>query len=304
MGSAGFGIPSLELLINSGIALQGIVTTPPRPQGRGLKIEESEIGHYAKKRGMGPVFTPEDLKDPTFLHTLSALEPDILIVVAYRILPEEVIAIPRLGALNLHASLLPKYRGPAPIQRAIEAGEKVTGVSVFQINRGIDTGAIILQKKISVMDDETTPQLYERLSAIGAEALHEAILVVQGGQPIVGEQDHTQATRAPKLQKKESVISWVLPAEMIYNKIRAYKPFPGTSTSVSGKIIGIEWAVPVEGNTGMPCGTICAVHDDSFEVQCGEGRLRILSLKPAGKRTMDVHAFLLGTPIKEGTTVG
>jgi methionyl-tRNA formyltransferase len=303
MGSADFGIPALTKLMQAGYEIAGIVSTPAAPKGRGLQLADSPIVTFARASRLGPLLCPEKLKDPQFLQQLASLQADLFVVVAFRILPPEVFAMPPLGTVNIHGSLLPRYRGPAPIQRAIEAGETQSGVSIFQIDAGVDTGRIILQRSTPIGPQETTPQLYERLSALGAEALIEALdAYVEGtGKPLT--QDETQACRAPKLRKEEAAIDWDLPAAVIFNKIRAFKPFPGTWTNLHGKRLGIEWAQPVLQDAGQPAGRICRVSAEWFEVACRESRLRILEVKPEGKKSMSSQAFMHGTKLQEGMTL-
>lgn len=304
MGTADFGIQTLQMLMGEKFTITGVVTTPPRRKGRGLNEEESPISLYAQSCGLRPVLTPDNLEDPAFLQTLSALNADLFVVVAYRILPPDVFGLPPFGTVNVHASLLPKYRGPAPIQRAVENGEKETGITVFQINKGIDTGNIIVQSKIAIGDTETSPQLYERLSKLGAETCTEACKMLEKGNVNYLEQDNVEATRAPKLMKEEALIDWTLPAHVLYNKIRAFKPFPGTYTILDSKRLKIEWATPVEGGSEKEYGTICEVSSEWFDVQCNDSLLRILEVKPEGKKQMPVKAFLNGTKIERGMRLG
>ncbi len=304
MGTADFGIPALERLMSEQNTISGIVTTPPRARGRWLKIEESSVARYAQEHNLQPILTPENLRDSGFLKALVDLDADLYVVIAYKILPEEVFSIPPLGTINVHASLLPRFRGPAPIQRAIEAGETETGVSVFRINKGIDTGKIICQKALTIGEQETTPELNARLSILGAEALLEACRDLQHNTVRYLEQDNASATRAPKLSKQESLLEWDNPAVVLFNKIRAFKPFPGTKTFFQGKQLGIEWAIPIAESSGMDVGTICEVTPDWFEVACRGSRLRVLNVKPEGKRSMSVKAFLNGTVIQKGMKLG
>jgi methionyl-tRNA formyltransferase len=304
MGSSDFGIPALKSLISEKYEIAGIVTTPARQKGRGLKVEESPVTVFAEQNGLKPVFKPENLRDNDFVRELSALHADLYVVIAFRILPPEVFDLPPLGTINVHASLLPKYRGPAPIHRAIEAGEKETGVTVFRIDKGVDTGSVILQKTLFIGDQETTPELYDRLKELGAETLVEACRILQKGDVQYLEQDHTEASHAPKLLKEESLIDWKRPATDIYNRIRAFKPFPGTYTLLKGIRMGIEWATPLEGSSASERGVVCEVSSDWFEVQCDNSRLRILEVKPAGKKRMPVKAFLLGTKVEKGIRLG
>jgi methionyl-tRNA formyltransferase len=301
MGSSSFGIPSLERLIAGGHNIAAIVSTPARPQGRGRKIEDSPVSRYAYEKLKKPVIKPDDLKDGSLIRTLRELDPQLFVVIAFRILTESVFSIPSFGTLNIHASLLPRWRGPAPIQRAIEAGDKETGVTIFRIDSGIDSGEIILQKKAEILENECAPSLYDRLSILGAEAILEAIesIRLQTFSPI--KQDPMLAIKAPKLTKAEARIDWRMPASAIFNRIRAFKPFPGTHTMLEGRRIGIEWALPLDEEiTALEPGTIARVDSESFIVQCGKGRLRILEVKPESKATMSVSAFLHGHQLIKG----
>jgi methionyl-tRNA formyltransferase len=303
MGSAEFGIPALEALLGEH-AIVGIVTTPPRPKGRGRAIASSPVASFALSRGIGPIFTPDDLKNPSFRDELAACGADLFVVVAFRILPRQLFSLPPLGTINIHASLLPKYRGPAPIQRAIEAGETETGVTIFRIDEGVDTGMVLLQKRTPIGPEETAEQLYGRLSALGAGALMETLGRLDARTELPIGQDHSAASRAPKLSREEAAIDWHTPSQVIFNKIRAFKPFPGTFALFGGDRLGIEAArsLTVGANAAEP-GTIIAVGNDYFDVQCLQGRLRVLAVKPAGRKRMSVHDFLLGTRLREGMTL-
>ena len=302
MGSAEFGIPALEALLGRH-DVAAVVSTPARPKGRGLKVFDSPVAEFAKGRVAGPVWTPENLLDTGFTGELAAVGADLFVVVAFRILPKAVYSIPALGTVNIHASLLPQYRGAAPIQRAVEAGERETGVTVFRIDEGIDTGEIIIQRKTPIGDREATPELYARLSAMGADALCDAIDGLSRGNARVIPQNPAEATRAPKLSRQEGRINWNLPASAVFNKIRAFKPFPGTYFFVNGKRINIEWGEPVDGKQNYPAGTVLSAKGGSIDVQCGVGVLRISQVKPEGRSSMDARAFLLGHAIAEGTTL-
>jgi len=316
MGSAEFGLPALDMLL-SRHEVAAVVSTPAKPKGRGLKLFDSPVTEFAKSRGVDTVLTPENLLDRELIQQLVSLEPDLFVVVAFRILPREVFTIPKSGTLNIHASLLPRYRGAAPIHRAVEAGERETGVTVFRIDEGVDTGGIILQEKLSIGDSETTPELYGRLSAAGADALRDAIDGLAIGNAKIIPQNPAEATRAPKLSRQEGHIDWNLPAGVIFNKIRAFKPFPGTYFFINGKRVNIEWGEPVVNVSNddvnkvsnvedkynpvqAASGTVLTAKGDYIDVQCGGGVLRILKVKPEGRPSMDVRAFLLGHTINEG----
>lgn len=302
LGSAEFGIPSLEKLVKLHTVV-GVVSTPARAQGRGLRFIDSPVTRYAKEHDLKPIITTDDLKSEQLVLSLASLKADLFVVVAFRILPKAIFALPSFGTLNIHASLLPKFRGPAPIQRAIEAGEKETGVSVFRLDEGIDTGEVLLQKRISIGGEETTPELYQRLSVAGSEALLEAIRALENGQINSLKQNDSLASKAPKLKKEEAQIDWKLSSEQIFNKIRAFKPFPGTYTLLKGKRLGIQCAQKLNGKTGDHAGMVTSVTQDHFDVQCGVGVLRVLKVKPEGRKEMDVRDFLSGTEMSEKTVL-
>ncbi|MBD3241813.1 MAG: methionyl-tRNA formyltransferase [Chitinivibrionales bacterium] len=303
-GSADFGLNTLESVIGAGHEVVGIVSTPERPQGRGRKMLPSPVVRHARSAGLEPVYTPDDLQDPQFVAALRDLSPDVFVVVAYRILPEAVFEIPQQGTINVHASLLPKYRGPAPIQRAIENGETETGVTIFRIDKGIDTGVVLLQRAVPIADDETTPQLYERLSALGGEAMVTVLEQLAQGTAEQRVQDSSAATRAPKLRKEEAQIDWRLPSRAIYNRIRAFKPFPGTWTLCDGKRLGVEWAEPVACDDDVPVGTVMAAGDAGIVVRCASGCLRITQVRPEGRNSMTAGDFLRGTAMLQGAKLG
>ncbi|MCX7727615.1 MAG: methionyl-tRNA formyltransferase [Chitinispirillaceae bacterium] len=300
MGTAEFGIKPLQSLIKN-YKVVGVVSAPLKPAGRGLKLYESPIVKFAKYEKIEPVYTPENLDDPIFLQNLKDLNADCFVVVAFRLLPRSVFTIPSFGTLNIHASLLPAYRGPAPIQRAIEAGETKTGVTIFKIDDGIDTGDILLQQETEIFPEETSVELSGRLSEIGAKLICEAIEALKKGT-IVPFKQRGKDSKAPKLKKSEGKIDWKLSATTIFNKIRAFKPFPGTFTYCKGKKLDIEWGKPLinEIKSGFSPGTIVKVDKEYFDVQTGEGLFRVLSVKPEGRVSMPVTAYLHGTKMVEG----
>lgn len=300
MGSADFGIPALEALMKRH-NIVGVVTTPAKPQGRGLRMVDSPVAQFAAKHGLVPVFKPESLKTDEIYSQLSDLKADLFVVVAFRILPKALFSLPPCGTINIHASLLPKYRGPAPIHRAIEAGEKETGITIFKIDDGVDTGEILLQTSMPIGQNETTPELYERLSSCGATMLIEAIEKIVNGEQRLIIQENDLSTKAPKLTKVEAHIDWSKSAENIFNKIRAFKPFPGTFCFVDEKRLGIDWAEVSDNTKTGPCGEIVTIGDSYIDVFCNPGILRILRVKPEGRNVMSVHDFLLGSHLMEGT---
>jgi methionyl-tRNA formyltransferase len=301
LGSADFGIPTLQMLHRKH-TVAAIVSTPPRQKGRGLKMYNSPVVDFAQSASIAPVYLPESFDDCTFIRALQSLAVDCFVVVAFKILPRSVFSLPLFGTLNVHASLLPAYRGPAPIQRAIEAGEQKTGVTIFRIDDGIDTGEILQQREIVIGADESTPELYERLSKIGADALESALNILHEGHGQFISQKNIVGSKAPKLKKTEARISWKESAVAIFNKIRAFKPFPGTFTLFSGKRLEIEWAQPIASvETMAEYGTVICVAEDYFDVQTGSGgALRVLTVKPEGRKSMPVREFLHGTDLQEG----
>jgi methionyl-tRNA formyltransferase len=301
MGSAQFGLPALQAIRDSGHRVVGVVSTPARKKGRGLKLTGSPVTAFAQEKGLTPVFTPQVLKSAEFVDSLKMLEADLFVVVAFRLLPREIFTLPRLGTVNVHASLLPKYRGPAPIQRAIAAGEKETGITIFKIDEGIDTGNIILQEKTEIGSEETSMELYSRLSELGAQGLLEALAMLEKGAVVFLRQDASLATPAPKLSKEEGKINWALPARALFNMVRAFKPFPGAYTFFEGKRLFIERAALLDAKSNEAAGTVCGSAPDGFEVQCGDGPLRVLTVKPEGKTLMSARAFMLGRNILPGT---
>ena len=304
MGSAEFGIPVLERLSAAGHVIKGIVSVPRKQSGRGLKPVDSPVVAFARQKGLGPVLTPENLRSADFVEVLKKMEADVFIIVAFRIVPREVFSLPPFGAINIHASLLPRFRGPAPIQRAIAAGEKTTGISIFRIDEGMDTGMIMLQKEIAIGDEETAPQLNERLSRLGADGIEETLAALRDNSVVYSKQNPALATPAPKLTKAEGNIDWGLPARTIFNRIRAFKPFPGAYTFYEGLRLNIEGAVVIDGAGNDPPGTVYFAGRTGIDVQCGEGRLRIVQIKPEGKKTMSAPAFLAGRNIVAGARFG
>jgi methionyl-tRNA formyltransferase len=303
LGTDSFGIPALLRLVEYGHRIAGIVSTPPRPQGRGKRLADSPVAVFAREKELSPLFLPENLKDEEFIHSLSVCRADLFIVIAFRILPPEVFNIPKVGTINIHGSLLPRFRGPAPVQRAIEAGESETGITIFSIDQGVDTGKIILQKNLEIGPEETSVDLKARLSLLGAEALVEAIGMIESGTVRYTVQNEQLASRAPKLLKSEAHIDWSATNIQIFNRIRAFKPFPGTWTLINGRRLGIEWAKPVTASCAVFPGMVISVHPDGFDVGCGDGCLRVLEVKPEGKNTMSAVSFMNGTKVSAGTVL-
>ncbi|MDQ7051450.1 MAG: methionyl-tRNA formyltransferase [candidate division KSB1 bacterium] len=300
MGSPDFAVASAGALWQAGLNIVGVVTTPDKPAGRGLTLKESPVKQWARQHDL-PVLQPEDLRDVHFLQALHELDADLFVVVAFRILPREVFTLPSKGTLNLHASLLPKYRGAAPIQWAIIEGERETGVTTVLINENVDTGDILLQKTVPIGKDETYGELYERLKHIGAELLVETVVKWLEGSLHPRKQIGT-ATRAPKIKPEMGYINWNQPAERIRNLVRGLSPVPAAYTHWNDRRLKIYRCRTAEHDSGGAPGEIVQADAKKgvFMVKTGEGALLLEEVQPEGKRRMQAAEFLRGYPVKAG----
>jgi methionyl-tRNA formyltransferase len=301
MGTPEFAVPSLKILADSSHELVGVVTASDKPVGRGLKIQPTPIKKAALGLGI-PILQPLDLKDPDFIKQLKSLNAHLFVVVAFRILPPEVFTLPPAGTINLHASLLPKYRGAAPINWAIINGGKETGLTTIFIQEKVDTGDIILQKKVAIGDEETAGELHDRLASLGAELLLETVNLIEEGK--APRQFQTgEATKAPKLTKELGHIDWSQSARSIHNLVRGLSPYPGAYTYVHGKLIKIfRTRVVADSEVAEIPGEIISIElrKGLIEVATGSGRLLILELQPEGKRRMTSEEYLRGHGLKVG----
>ena len=303
MGSPELAVPSLEAIHNVG-QLVGVVTQPPRKKGRGLQIEPSPVAAHALTMGIEPA-TPPSVRTEEFITWLSDLKPDLAAVVAYgKILPPEVLQIPRLGCINVHASLLPELRGAAPIQWAIARGYTVTGVTTMQMDEGMDTGPIYLQHRMEIGPDENSLQLGKRLSLEGAGLLAETILGLKQGAIDPHPQDDTRATYAPLLTKDDGKIIWTMDAQEIANRIRGFITWPGSFTHWRGKRLLVTAAVSIEENHDQAPGTVLMADKDSFSIACVSGSLMISRLQPEGKSEMKAGDFVSGYRVAPGDRIG
>jgi methionyl-tRNA formyltransferase len=313
MGTPGFAIPPLERLLESGYNVVGVITAPDRRAGRGKKLRHSAVKEYLLKLDSPvPLLQPENLKEPSFLKELGDLKPDLQVVVAFRMLPEAVWSIPELGTFNLHASLLPQYRGAAPINHVIMNGESETGVTTFFIDEQIDTGRIILQEKTAVGADETAGQLHDRLMQLGAGLVLETVERITEGRVETQSQDQFMDSmevlkKAPKIFKEDCRIDWNLPGKAIYNLIRGLSPYPGAFTMLEreGKeplICKIFKATFESLPHKHPPGTIYTDGKQSLKVAVNGGMLYIHSVQQEGKRKMDIKDFLAGFSITNGVS--
>ena len=300
MGTPAFAVPSLEGLVRAGHQVAGVFSQPDRPVGRHQnKLQPTPVKERAQSHGI-PVYQPETLRDGTALAILRELAPELIVVAAYgRFLPDDILALPARGCINVHSSLLPKYRGSAPINWAVLNGEAETGVTIQRMVHDMDAGDIILQRATPIGADEDAAALYDRLAELGGELAVEAVARIGAGTVSYTPQDHGQATQAPMLSRELSPIDWTRSAQAVHNKIRGLHPWPVASTdAVSGETMKIYRSALPDRTTGARPGAIVAAGREGIDVACGDGRvLRILELQPPGKKRMPAAAYLAGHPI-------
>ncbi|HXZ43138.1 MAG TPA: methionyl-tRNA formyltransferase [Terriglobales bacterium] len=302
-GTPAFAVPTLEKLLEAGFHLSLIVTQPDRPRGRGMELAPSPVKEKAFEFGL-PIVQPEKIKDNAeFRGRLAAIPPDAIIVVGYgRMIPQWMIDLPRLGNINLHASLLPKYRGAAPIQWAIACGETITGVTTMRIDAGLDTGDILLQKDVAIAPDDTAEVLSPRLARIGAELMIETLRGLMSGTVHPRPQDHLHATLAPTLRKEDGRIDFRRSAQEIWNRLRGFQPWPGAFSSFRGKNLNVWDARPVEKTAEL--GEL-AIEKNQLIVGCGNGTtLELLVVQPEGKKRMSSRDFIQGYRPRSGERLG
>lgn len=298
MGSAEFAVPALDALIAAGHRIRAVYAQPPRPAGRGHRERPCPVHARAVERGL-PVRTPATLKSHQEQQAFAEFDADAAIVAAYGLLlPWPVLTAPRLGCLNIHASLLPRWRGAAPIQRAIEAGDAETGITIMQMDEGLDTGAILARRSIPIPPDATGRTLHDALAAIGAETIVETLAAVAAGCLSATPQPHDGITYAAKIDRDQGRLDWRESADALARRVRAFDPWPGTWFMASNERIKVL-AATVERDQGTP-GTVL---DDALLVACGDGALRLGRLQRPGRGDVDAAAFLRGYPIAKGTVL-
>lgn len=301
MGTPDFAVASLKELVESGYNIVGVITAPDRPAGRGRKLNQSAVKKYASSQGL-EVFQPTNLKDPVFLNQLDALKPDLQIVVAFRMLPVQVWSKPKLGTFNLHASLLPDYRGAAPINWAIINGESQTGVTTFFINEDIDTGAILKQEPISIGPEETAGELHDKLMATGSKLVLDTVEMILEGHANPIPQKNKPVKMAPKLNKENCRIDWQLPKKKIFDQIRGLSPYPGAWTMLENGTETIELKIYrtklIDEAHQEEAGSLL-ISKKNIMVAVAGGFIDILELKMAGKRKMDALSLRNGYDFKE-----
>ena len=305
MGTPDFAAASLEALLKSDDSVAGIITQPDRPKGRGQILTPSPVKLLAQREQI-PLLQPLKMKDPEFLQALAGWKPDLITVAAYgRILPPAILSLPSSGCINVHASLLPKYRGASPIQWAIVNGETKTGITTMLLDEGMDTGAMLLQEAVPITLDDTADTLSQRLAELGGRLLVETIAQLKAGTLVPRPQDASQATLAPLLKKEDGAIDWALPAPDLVNRVRGLSPWPGAYTTLTGGDRWTIWrALALPDPVTEPPGIVIAVTNKAIHVATGEGVLAVTELQPANSRRMAVPQYLAGHPVAVGLQLG
>ena len=305
MGTPDFASASLEALLRSDDSVVGVVTQPDRPKGRGQVLTPSPVKLLAQ-RAQIPLLQPLKMKDPEFLQTLVGWKPDMIAVAAFgRILPPAILSLPSLGCINVHGSLLPKYRGAGPIHWAIINGETETGITTMLMDEGMDTGAMMLQEAIPISSDDTAGSLSARLAELGGRLLVETIARLKAGTLVPRPQDASQATMAPLLKKEDGVIDWAMPAAVLANRIRGLSPWPGAYTTMAGGDRWTIWrALARPDAVTKPPGMVVGLTADAIHIATGKGVLVVTELQPANSRRMAVSQYLAGHSVIVGEQLG
>lgn len=299
MGTPDFAACSLQKLIDEGFDVGGVFCQPDRPQGRGHKLEPCAVKRTALEAGL-PVYQPEKLRDGTALGILRQLMPDLIAVVAYgKLIPDDILALPKYGCVNVHGSLLPKYRGSAPIQRAVLSGDAVTGVTTMYLSSGMDEGDMIYSMETAIGETETSGEIFDRLAPMGAELLVKTLRAIEAGTAPQFPQDGSLATYAPPLGREESPIDWTRPARMVLKHIYGMQPWPCATAELKGTSFKIYGAAYTYRPTKMAPGTVVSAGKDGIEVACGGNEtILITQLQAAGGKRMAAGAWLLGHPME------
>jgi len=301
-GTPEFACAALEAIATAGFTIAGVLTQPDRPAGRGLRAQSSPVKTWALAHGLA-VDQPQSLRDASAQAQLAALEPDVMVVAAYGlILPQAILDLPRWGCLNIHASLLPRWRGAAPIHRAIEAGDPQSGITIMRMDAGLDTGPIVAVHPEPISPTDTTGTLHDRLARLGATAIVTALDRLQAQERLEGTvQPLEGVTYAGKIRRDEAQIDWREPADVIARRVRAFDPFPVATLQLGGEPLKV-WRAhgDVRGNFAAP-GTVLRAGAEGLDIACGSGRLRVFELQRAGGRRLPVDRFLQGHPMACGT---
>jgi methionyl-tRNA formyltransferase len=299
-GTPQFAVPSLEHLIASRHSVRGVVTQPDRPRGRGQKVVETPVKMIARQHGI-PVFQPDRLRDPSVIDTIAPWQPDLGIVVAYgKLIPRDLLQVPRFGMINVHASLLPKYRGASPVHRAIMDGERETGVTIMQVVEALDAGDMLAKASRPIGPDETSEAVERDLAGIGARLLIDVVDRIETGTVAPEPQDDARSSYAPRLRKEEGLIDWSQPAQRIHDRVRGLYPWPHAYTYVDGSRLILLQTKIAAGRPSVPPGEIVEVSKDAIHVATGDGVLAVERLQPEGRRAMTAREFLAGRPLHPG----
>lgn len=295
-GTPAFAVPSLRAAAQSHEVV-AVYTQPDRPAGRGRGMQPSPVKLEATLRGI-PVLQPESLKSALSREAMRALKPDLLVVVAYGlILPQSILDIPAYGGWNVHASLLPRWRGAAPIQRAIEAGDSETGICLMQMERGLDTGPVLLTQRLSIGEHDTGGQLHDRLAELGAQTLADGLGLLRAGLRLEAKPQSTvDISYAHKLDKREAKLDWSQPADLLARKVRAFNPWPIAEADIGGERVRIHGAIAIDSAAHATPGSMLAAGRDGIDIACGEGALRIRVLQREGGKAITAADFLNARP--------
>ncbi|MHB8416947.1 MAG: methionyl-tRNA formyltransferase [Myxococcales bacterium] len=302
MGTPEFAVPSAAAVAAT-CDLVAVVAQPDRPQGRGQHLAKPPVARWAMEHGIR-LLQPEKIRPPEAQAALAALAPELIVVAAYgKILPRSLLELPRLGCVNVHASLLPRYRGAAPIQWAIARGERETGVTLMQMEEGLDSGPLLAQRRCAILPEDTGESLSARLALLGRQLLQEELPRLERGESRAVRQDDSQATLAPRLTREDARLDWRLPARELHDRVRAFQPWPGASCTLPGGLqLKISATSPGDGS-GTP-GTLLAAGPAGLEVATGAGSLWLREVQPEGRRRMRAAEFLAGHPLAPGAVLG
>lgn len=301
MGSPEFAVPALEALVGAHEVVL-VVTQPDKPAGRGKQLRPPPVKVVAERHGLR-VVQPRSARTGELEALLREVAPDVAVVVAYgKILPAEVLAVPTLGCLNIHGSLLPAYRGAAPIQWAVINGERETGVTIMKLDEGMDTGPMLLARAVPIGEDDTAGTMHDRLAPVGAEAMLDALARIEAGTAVETAQDHARASHAPMLKKEDGAVDWSLPSRAVANRVRGMDPWPGAYATLDGERVRL-FGARVAGGRGEP-GEVLDAGGAGLRVACGEGACSFGEIQAPGRKRMPVAAFVAGHPIAPGTVLG
>lgn len=298
MGTPEFAVPSLEILLRNTYEVAAVVTAPDKPRGRGQELSPTPVKRAALLHGL-PVLQPERLEDPAFVSDLAGFKPDLAVIVAFRILPKDVFTLPRLGTFNLHASLLPRYRGAAPINWAIINGEAETGVTTFFLEEAVDTGKMIMQRSVPILPDDDAGSLHVKLAAVGANTVLETVRCIERGTVSLRVQDSSLASRAPKIFKDDCRIHWNLPSVRVHNHVRGLSPVPGAFTALGDRMIKIYRTRLLDAPSAGAPGAV-TITGAELHVATADRGIAVVEMQQEGKRRMTAEEFLRGSRLRTG----